>query len=228
MLRGTERPMWNLQIPYIPRYNYREERVIGPDVSSPDPATQKLINSYRKIAVHLAVLAPEGSRIRGVFAKEINSAFPFLSKVAPQFAPAVSDSWIKRTTEFDALKTKLLQFASSSQLSRFAVCGFAGSGKTTLVAQVCRDPEVVSAYPAGILWLKANQPWTAEAAAQWLRTTFGVGHQGGEDELRTILMERRYLLVIDDVWSQTDIDELLKYGVQCTQVIITRDVVVAN
>ncbi|MEA2758060.1 MAG: hypothetical protein QOH65_673 [Methylobacteriaceae bacterium] len=227
-LRDSERPLWNLQIPYIPRYNYREERVIGPDIVAPDPATQKLIDAYRKIAVHLAILSPEGSRLRGVFASEIQLAVPLLSKVAPQLAPAVSDSWVERPSEYQTLKATLLQLSTSSQLSRLAVCGSAGTGKTTLVARICRDPEIVEAYPAGILWLNARQLWTAELAQEWLRTMLGVSRHGGEPGLRQALMERRFLLVADDVWSPNDIEEVLKYGAQCTQMIITRDAGVAS
>jgi predicted acylesterase/phospholipase RssA len=228
LLLRADRPLWNLQIPYIPRYNYREERVIGPDTPPPDPATQKLIDAYRRLAVHLAVLAPEDSRIRGVFAGEIQSIFPFLSKVAPQLAPVVSDSWVERPSESQALKAELLRAPGSSQRSRLAVCGWAGTGKTTLVARGCRDADVVSAYPGGILWLSADRHWTADAAQEWLRTVFGVSRQGGERGLQQALSDRHFLLVADDVWSLDDVEELFKFGAQCTQMIITRDAAVAG
>jgi predicted acylesterase/phospholipase RssA/MinD-like ATPase involved in chromosome partitioning or flagellar assembly len=228
LLQASDRPLWNLQIPYIPRYNYREERVIGPDTRPPDPATQKLIDAYRRIAIHLAVLAPEGSRLRGVFAGEIQSAFPFLSKVAPQLAPAVSDSWVDRPDEFQALKAELLSASASSRLSRLAVCGWAGTGKTTLVARVCRDPDVVSAHPGGILWLNADRHWIREAAQESLRSMLGVSRQSVEHGLEQALSDRRYLLVVDDVSSLEYVDELFKFGSRCTQVVITRDADVAG
>jgi predicted acylesterase/phospholipase RssA len=228
LLLDSDRPLWNMQIPYIPRYNYREERVIGPDTRSPDPATQKLIDAYRRIAVHLAVLASESSRIRGVFAGDIQSVFPFLSKVAPQLAPAVSDSWVDRPKEFQALKSELLRAAATSQISRLAVCAWAGMGKTTLVARACRDTEIVNAYPGGILWLNVDRHWTADAAREWIRTALGVSRQGGERGLQHALSDKKYLIVADDVWSLDDVAELFKFGAQCTQVIITRDGAVAG
>jgi predicted acylesterase/phospholipase RssA/MinD-like ATPase involved in chromosome partitioning or flagellar assembly len=225
VLADSDRPLWNLQIPYIPRYNYREERVIGPDTRSPDPATQKLIDSYRRIAVHLAVLAPEGHRIREVFAGEIQSTFPFFSKVAPQLAPAVSDTWIDRPLEYQTFKDALLR---SSERIRVAVCGSAGTGKTALVARVCRDPEVVSSYPDGIFWLNVQRKWTGEEAQEWLRTKLGLERQGGERALREALSSRRFLLVADDVWRLDDLAELLTLVPLCAQVIITRDAAVAS
>jgi predicted acylesterase/phospholipase RssA len=225
--QDMDRPLWNLQIPYIPRYNYREARVIGPDTGPADPATQKLIDAYRRIAIHLALLAPETSRLRSVFAGEIQAAFPFLSKLAPQLAPQVSDSWVERKKEMKELKDEVLR-AVSSQLTRLAVCGGGGTGKTTLVAKICRDPEVVGKYPGGILWLNADRHWTREAAQEWFRKVFGVGRQSGEAGLQQALVSRRYLLVVDDVWSMEYIEELFKFGAQCTQIIITRDAGIAG
>jgi predicted acylesterase/phospholipase RssA len=228
LLQDADRPFWNLQIPYIPRYNYREERVIGPGTGSPDPASQKLVDAYRKIAVHLAVLTPADSRTHGVFASEIQKAFPFLLKVAPQLAPVVSDSWVDRPKELDALKAELLRASSTEQLSRMAVCGWPGTGKSTLVARACRDPDIVNAYPGGVLWVGVDRPWTAEAARDWLRTNLGISNQGGERGILQGLSEKKYLIVADDVWSLDDVAELFKFGSRCTQVIITRDGAVAG
>lgn len=221
-LQDMDRALWNLQVPYIPRYNYREARVIGPDTGPPDPATQKLIDAYRRIAVHLAILAPATTRLRSVFAGEIQAAFPFLSKVTPQLAPPVSDLWVDRPSEFQNLKSEILG-ASASQLTRLAVCGGAGTGKTTLVARVCRDLDVVANYPGGILWMTADRHWTRDAALEWFRKTFGIGRQSGELGVQQALTNSRFLLVVDDVWLMEDVDEPLKFGSQCTQVIITRD-----
>jgi predicted acylesterase/phospholipase RssA len=227
-LQDLKSPLWNLQVPYIPRYNYREERVIGPSDVSPDPATQKLIDAYRRIAVHLAVLAREDDRLRGVFAGEIASAFPHLSPRTPQMAPSVSENWVERAQEMAALEQALRQRAGSQQVSRLAVWGPPGSGKTSLVASACRNQEIVRAYPDGILWLTADRHWTADAARDWLRTAFGLSPRAGERALQEILKDRRFLIVADDVWQVSDVEEVFKFGGCCTQVIITRDLGAAS
>jgi len=227
-LEASDRPLWNLRIPYIPRYNYREECVIGPDAGPADPATQQLIDAYRRIAVHLALLAPAHGRIREVFAGEIQSAFPFLTKAAPQLAPPGLDLWVDRPNEFAQLKRDLVEPPEPSRRARVTVCGGAGSGKTALVARVCRDPDVVRAYPDGILWLSASRPWTAEAAQEWLRTTLGINRQAGDQGLQQSLSNSRYLLVADDVRSLRDIEEPFKFGALSGQIVVTRDAAVAR
>ena len=227
-LREASRPLWNLQVPYIPRYNYREERVIGLDTRQPDPATQRLIDAYRKISVHLAVLAPENSRIREVFAGEIQSAFPFLPKRAPQLAPLSPDLWVDRPTEYREIREELTRSSETSQRPRIAVCGVAGSGKSALVARVCRDLEIVSAYPDGILWLDGSRSWTADAAQEWLLTALGPGNSTRDQAPEQSLSNRRYLLVADDVRSLNDIEEPFKLGPGSAQIIITRDAAVAS
>jgi predicted acylesterase/phospholipase RssA len=228
LLQGSDRPLWNLQIPYIPRYNYREELVIGPNAGPPGPATRKLIEAYRKIALHLAILAPEDGRIRTVFAGEIQSAFPFLPKVAPQLTPVIPDSWAERPYEYQELKNALMRPPGPSEHVRVSVSGWTGSGKTTLVARVCRDPHVVRAYPDGILWLNGDRQWSADAAREWLSTALGVHPQTSDRGLQQSVSKRRYLLVADDVWSLSNIEEPLKLGPECSQVIITRNAAVAN
>ena len=226
--KELDRPLWHLQIPYTARYNYREEMVVGPSSSPRDPVTEKLIASYRRIAVHLAALAGEGSRISDVFASEIATALPQLSKTAPQMAPPVSQAWVERPLEVKALKCALLERAQSPQTSRVAVWGFAGSGKTSLVARICRDPEVTSAYPDGVLWVTADRHWTASSAQEWLREALGISPRVVEAGLRQVIADRRYLLVADDVWDLTDVEELFRFGNWCTQVVITRDLALAS
>lgn len=227
-LRDAQRPLWNLQIPYIPRYNYREERVVGRGLAPPDPATEKLIESYGRIALSLAVLAPPESRIRECYAGEIGTAFPLLHGGVLQMAPPVPESWVERPAEVGRLKQQLLEGANTAHVSRISVWGPAGTGKTTLLARVCRDPEIVRAFPDGILWLAADKPWTADVAQAWLRARLGLGRNIGERSLLELFKERRFLIVADDVWDAADVDELFKYGGRCAQIMVTRDLGVAS
>ena len=155
--RELDRPLWHLQIPYTARYNYREEMVVGPSPKPRDPVTEKLVGAYRRVAVHLAALAGKDTRIRSLFAREIGAALPQLSKTVPQMAPPLAEAWVERPQEVQALTRVLLDRAQAPQVSRVAVWGFAGSGKTSLVARACRDPQVVGAYPEGLLWVTADR-----------------------------------------------------------------------
>jgi hypothetical protein len=220
--REIDRPLWRLQIPYVARYNYREEMVVGSGRTSRNPVTEKLVAAYGRIAVHLAALAGEGTRIHEVFAGEISAALPHLSKTAPQMAPPISDTWVERPQEVEHLIRVLLERGRSEQTSRVAVWGFAGSGKTSLVARVCRHSDIMQAYPDGVLWATVDRPWTS-TTQEWLRKAFGIGARVGESGLLQAVAGRRYLLVVDDVWDLGDTAELFRFGDRCTQLVVTRD-----
>ena len=232
-LQDLERPFLNLQIPYIPRFNYREERVIGPDAGEvgkkldAGEVGKKLIEAYSRIAVHLAVLGRPGSRVRESYAGEIGTMFPHLAQSAPLMAPPVPDTLVHRTQESDKLAGLLIQSAGTSRVSRIGIWGPPGSGKTSLVASVCRDPRIMAAFPGGILWLTPDRQWTREAVQAWLRTSFGFGRSVGTRALHNLLDTRKFLLVADDVWEIESIKEVLEYGSDATHIVISRDLNVA-
>jgi hypothetical protein len=138
-LERLDRPLWNLQIPYIPKYNYREQLVISPLPALPkpaapvDPPTERLIKAYENIAVHLAVLAPEGSPLRQALQAEIAGTFPYLlPHKAPHMTAPVPGNWVERPALAYALKEALLLCAKAPQGGRLAIWGQAGAGKSTL------------------------------------------------------------------------------------------------
>jgi predicted acylesterase/phospholipase RssA len=68
---------WDLKIPYVAYFSYNERIVMGIDVGG-EGRSEELENAYKKVAVHLAILAPERSAIRKRFAKDLRDAFPNL------------------------------------------------------------------------------------------------------------------------------------------------------
>jgi len=140
-------------------------------------------------------------------------------------APAIPDSWVDRPDEFQALKDELLRASEATQLARLAVCGSTGAGKTALVAHVCRDTEIMAAYPGGILWLNAGRRGTDEPVRDGLRTAPGAIDRDGGQGPRP---DRRYLLVADNVRSLNDVAGLNAFDAQSTQIIISTDAEVAG
>ncbi len=227
--QDLERPFLNLQVPYIPRYNYGEERVIGQDVVPPGEVGKRLLEAYSRIVVHLAALASPGSLIRDAYAGEIGILLPHLAYSVPQMAPAIPDTLVRRDEDSRALVNMLLHTTTSSGRRRIGVWGPPGSGKTSLVAAVCRDPKVVAAFPDGILWLTPDRQWTGETAQAWLRSNFRIGRSVGARALQNLLDNRRFLLVADDVWDIESISQVLDYGLNgVAQILISRDLHVAS
>jgi predicted acylesterase/phospholipase RssA/MinD-like ATPase involved in chromosome partitioning or flagellar assembly len=221
-LRDLERPLWSLRIPYVPRYNYKEKRVIGPGLAATDEVTRDLIGVYRKIAAYLAVLAPD-PHVRSAYASELAQYFPgLLEHSVPNQAPQPPPNWVPRPEETGKLKDALLKGAASPSVSRVAVCGQAGIGKTALAASVCNDPAVVSAFTDGVVWISFDKLRSKSDSFEFLRTTFGVRGTGAAS-LWKELAEKRFLLVIDDVWDLRDAEDMTRFGNRCTQLLITRN-----
>jgi len=89
---------WKLLIPYVRDYAYAEKRAIGATDSNPF-----LVEAYKQLAAHLAMLAPAHSTIRRQFAHEIKRVF---SGIAPSVL--VTDLG-RRTTVAPALRERLEQ-----------------------------------------------------------------------------------------------------------------------
>ena len=87
---------WDLKIPYVPYFSYNERLVIDIEVGGRG-RSEELDKAYKRVAVHLAMLAPEHSRIRKSFAKDLKVAFPqFLPGMALiAYAPGHYDQAMK-------------------------------------------------------------------------------------------------------------------------------------
>jgi predicted acylesterase/phospholipase RssA/MinD-like ATPase involved in chromosome partitioning or flagellar assembly len=230
-LEGLRKPLWNLQVPYIPKYNYREQLVIGaaPPGQPPDPPTQKLIRAYQNIAVHLAMLTKPGSRVWQAYASEIATRFPELvqRRPSPALLP-VPGNWVERTDLEYQLRDALVKCSMSRTGGRVAVLGLPGMGKTSLVAHVCAESAIAEAFPDGILWQTLDGPLGSERVQDFLRSCFAISRQGGESTLAGALADRRFLWVTDDAWTAEQLDETFRWGNRCTRVIITRDRAIAS
>lgn len=227
---GLESPLWNLNIPYIPVYNYRDQRVIGPGAAQADPPTQRLIAAYRKIAMHLAVLADDigkNTAVRNAFAGEIAQYFGIAGQV-PRFRPKVTAAYVERPKVESRLKELLLKGAGSAAGPRLAVWGRAGTGKTTLVARSCALPEIESAYPDGTVWLAGDRAWTDEGVLDYFRSSFGLQAAFGEAKVREALAGRRFLVVVDDVTERPHAERAFSLSSSAGCVAITRDLAIAS
>ncbi len=82
VLPNAKRTFWDLKIPYIAKYAYREKLTVGAADKNDD-----LEEAYKRLAAHLALLAPEGGLVRRAFAPEIERFFPkLLPKVYLSYA----------------------------------------------------------------------------------------------------------------------------------------------
>ena len=145
---------------------------------------------------------------------------------------------IGREESLSTVKT-LLQTPDPAhfELNLTVVRGWPGVGKTTLVGVLGRDPEVLQAFPDGVLWTALERgPKLMTKLADWGRNL------GTDDLLRTptveeaimkmaaLLRHRRMLLIVDDIWQASDAVPFLRVATQtrCAMLATTRLTAVAD
>jgi len=118
----------------------------------------------------------------------------------------------------------------SSDQKVIVIRGWPGVGKTAFVSILARDPQVLEAFPDGVLWtFLGSTPELLTKMVDW-------GRALGTDEilrtptleeavskLATLLRHRRMLLIVDDIWKPEHALPFLKAGGSgCAFVATTR------
>ncbi len=107
--------------------------------------------------------------------------------------------------------------------------GMGGIGKTTLAADLCREPTVTAAFPGGIFWITLGEtPDVAQAQQRLARWIGGApvtlrDTAEGRDRLTTLLADHaaRGLIVLDDLWELAHVRELLPASVGGHRLLFT-------
>ncbi|MFF1787681.1 NB-ARC domain-containing protein [Kitasatospora sp. NPDC058243] len=147
-------------------------------------------------------------------------------------APPPEHGLVHRSEDFDSV-VRLLAGASTSQRGvTVAVCGPGGFGKTTLITQVCEDPSLRELFPE-ILWVETGEGCTSARVVELIsdlcvhldgiRPAFADPEQAGF-HLARLLRGRRALLVIDNVWSASDLAPFLLGAPECSRLVTTRNI----
>ncbi len=148
-----------------------------------------------------------------------------LPRSVPLMAPDPPRGFVERADEMALLKARLLD----SRGGIVALRGAGGFGKTSLANHLCRDPDVRSAYGAGILHVELGErpdnlvTRIADIVEVLTGERSGLQTVGAlSAALAAALGEARYLLVIDDAWREQDLHPFLQGGPNTTRLVTTR------
>lgn len=149
----------------------------------------------------------------------------------PGSAPPLPALVIGREDDLHNLKARL-GIAGEGQAALqilTAIRGWPGIGKTTIAAVLAHDPEVMSAFPDGVLWTSLGpNPNLFSELATWGRAL------GTDDLLRAktleeataqltaMLRNKRMLLIVDDVWQPEHAVPFKVGGHGCAMLVTTR------
>lgn len=121
----------------------------------------------------------------------------------------------------------------SNSARRILLHGMGGVGKTVLLRSLCEDPVVQVAFPDGILWATLGEKVTEtdlyRNLRDWINALSGestdplLSLNSLKNKLANLLHELTCLLVLDDVWRQSDVAWFLVNAPHCCFLLTSRE-----
>ncbi|CBI21713.3 unnamed protein product, partial [Vitis vinifera] len=128
---------------------------------------------------------------------------------------------------------KLLSSKGEEKLSVVAIVGIGGLGKTTLAKLVYNDERVVNHFEFKIWACISDDSGDSFDVIMWIKKILKSLNVGDAESLETMktklhekISQKRYLLVLDDVWNQNpqkwdDVRTLLMVGAIGSKIVVT-------
>ncbi|MFN7565965.1 MAG: NB-ARC domain-containing protein [Microcystis sp.] len=147
-------------------------------------------------------------------------------------APPKPSYFVERPEVSVELK-KLLLSATTEKTGTLvisAIYGLGGIGKSTLAAALAQEKEVQAFFTDGIFWATlGQQPDILSFLHGWIQALGDynfkpTGIDAASLHLRTLLADKKALLVVDDLWNVEDIDPFRVAVNQCKLLVTTREV----
>ncbi|BBH40438.1 hypothetical protein myaer102_29960 [Microcystis viridis NIES-102] len=147
-------------------------------------------------------------------------------------APPKPSYFVERPEVSIELKQLLLseKTEKTGTLVISAIYGLGGIGKSTLAAALAQEKEVQAFFPDGIFWATlGQQPDILSFLHGWIQALGDynfkpTGIDAASLHLRTLLADKKALLVVDDLWNVEDIDPFIVAVNQCKLLVTTREV----
>jgi hypothetical protein len=141
--------------------------------------------------------------------------------------PSVPDLLVGRDSDIERLKVRL-GIREAAREPKTVIRGWPGVGKTTILRALVHDKEILQAYPDGVLWANIGQePDLFQELLRWARALGGSTDKietlaAAQEMVRTLLHNKRAVLIVDDVWNCNDWSWFDVAGPRCVTLITTR------
>ncbi|NER51757.1 MAG: hypothetical protein F6J92_34970, partial [Symploca sp. SIO1A3] len=145
-------------------------------------------------------------------------------------APPLPTYYVERPQITQEVKQRLLGEATrTGTLVISAIYGLGGIGKSTVVGALAHDPDVRSYFPDGIFWATlGQQPDILSFLSTWIQALGDydfkpINSDSASLQLRTLLADKKALLVVDDVWHPEHVEPFRVAGAGCRVLVTTRE-----
>ena len=192
---------------------------------------QKPVSYGRGHALRI-IQFPQEERLNSTpkIAEEGYTASPSRLPSVPLQMPPLPDHFVERPEQQRQVKSDLLcEGTKTGTLVVSAIYGLGGIGKSVLATKLARDPDVQSHFSDGILWATLGQnPDILPLLSGWIQALGDNDYkptapESASNHLRTLLYDKRVLLVVDDVWNPEHLEPFRVGGEGSCVLVTTRE-----
>ncbi|AFY94413.1 NB-ARC domain-containing protein [Chamaesiphon minutus] len=152
-------------------------------------------------------------------------------KCIPFQALALPKDYVDRPEIRQLIKSKSLDSLPSKAgiLAVSVIYGMGGVGKSVIAAALAHDIEVQSVFVDGVLWVTLGQsPDLLPCLYAWVQSLGDYDFKptnidSTSSHLRSLLRDKKILLVVDDAWNNDSVVPFLVGGEGCRVLVTTRE-----
>ena len=145
--------------------------------------------------------------------------------------PPLPEHFVERPEYQEKVKACLLSTDPkvSGTLVVSAIYGLGGIGKSVLATKLAHDENVQARFADGILWATLGQtPDLLPLLSGWIQALGDMDYKptataAASSHLRTLLYDKKALLVVDDVWHPEHLEPFRVGGNDCCVLVTTRE-----
>jgi hypothetical protein len=149
----------------------------------------------------------------------------------PFQALALPKDYVDRPEIRKSIKSKLIDLSPSrpGTLVVSAIYGLGGVGKSVMAAALAHDPDVQDVCKDGVLWITLGQnPDLLPCLYGWVQALGDYDFNpttidSASSHLRSLLRDKKMLLVVDDAWQTDHVEPFQVGGEGCRVLVTTRE-----